>query len=154
MAKSVQLKWAIWVYLSLTWISVAYAAENPLVAGIEAIPLKAVLYVFALSIVGGAAGTLTKLARPDIVVRNLPLEISKDVLTSLVAGLLAFFFTSWWDGFSFWPQAIAITVAGYGGSRILDMLLADGALPWLTTLLGRLSGRQPPTVPPREETPQ
>lgn len=137
MAKSYQLKYAALIYLGVFWCAVAYAAENPLVEGIEAIPGKAVLYVLALSIVGGAAGTLTKLARPDIVVHNLALEIAKDVLTSIVAGLLAFFFTSWSNSISFWPQAILITMAGYGGSKVLDMALADGFIPWFQRMFGK-----------------
>lgn len=150
MAKSLQLKYAIWTYLLMTWSVVAYAAENPLVAGIEAIPLKAVLYVFALSIVGGAAGTLTKLARPDIQVRNLPLEIAKDMVASVAAGLIVFFFTSWWDDVNFWLQAALVTMAGYGGSKVLDLALADGFLPWLQRAFGRAAS-EPPR---REDTPQ
>lgn len=138
MAKSLQLKHAIWVYLCFWWSAVAYAAENPLVEGIEAIPLKAMIYVFALSIVGGAAGTLTKLSRPEIIVRNLTLEITKDIMASLVAGMLVFFFTSWWkEDMNFWLQAAAVTMAGYGGSKVLDLALADGFLPWLQRVFGR-----------------
>lgn len=137
MAKSVQLKWAIWIYLLLNWTAVAYASESPFVAGIETIPVKAVAYVFGLAIIGGAAGTLTKLSRPDIVVRNLPLEITKDIVASLAAGLLVFFFTSWWDNINFWLQAAFVTMAGYGGSKVLDLALADGFLPWLQRAFGR-----------------
>lgn len=127
--------------------TLAYAAENPLVIGIESIPLKAIGYVLMLSIVGGMAGTLTKLARPDIVVRNLPLEIAKDVITSIVAGMLAFFFTSWSDAISFWPQAIAITMAGYGGSKVLDIMLVDGAMPWFRDLMHRIFNIKPKDTP-------
>lgn len=153
MAKSSnQLKYAVWAYLLVQWSAVAYAAEHPLVAGIESIPLTAVLYVFALSIVGGAAGTLTKLARPDIVVRNLVLEISKDIVASVAAGLLVFFFTSWWDNVNFWLQAAAVTMAGYGGSKILDLALADGFLPWMQRAFGRAGNGELPR-PPNQEQP-
>lgn len=142
MAKSLQLKYAVWVYLLLNWSVVAYAAENPLVEGIESIPVKAMLYVFALSTVGGAAGTLTRMASPSRpTVTNLPLEISKDVMSSLLAGILAFFFTSWAkDTISFWPQAALITLAGYGGSKTLDIALTEGLMPWLKSLMERLFG--------------
>jgi hypothetical protein len=138
-AKSLQLKKAIWAYLLINWSVLAYAADNSsLVNGIEAIPLKAFLYVFALSVVGGAAGTLTKLTRTDIVVRNLTLEIAKDILASLVAGLLVFFFSSWWSNVNFWLQAGLVTLAGYGGSKVLDTALADGLGPWLNRVFGKL----------------
>ncbi len=55
MAKSYQLKTAALVYLGLFWCTLVYAAENPLVAGLESITAKAILYVLALSIVGCAA---------------------------------------------------------------------------------------------------
>ena len=142
MAKSLQLKYAIWLYLLLNWTAVAYAAENTLVAGIESIPAKAIVYVLSLSVVGGAAGTLTKLARPEVAVRNLPLEICKDIVASVVAGLLAYFFTSWKTGVDFWLQAAIVTICGYGGSKILDVALVDGAMPWLKSFLARVLGVQ------------
>lgn len=144
MAKSLQLKYAIWACLILNWGAVAYAAENPLVEGLESIPLKAVGYVLAMAIIGGTAGTLTKLARPDIVVRNLPLEITKDMLASVVIGMLVFFFTSWWDGVNYWLQAAMITMAGYSGSKGLDMLLIDGAMPWFRQFVQRVLNITPP----------
>lgn len=144
MAKSLQLKYAIWACYFLNWGAVAYAAENPLVEGLESIPLKAVGYVLAMAIIGGTAGTLTKLARPDIVVRNLPLEITKDMLASVVIGMLVFFFTSWWDGVNYWLQAAMITMAGYSGSKGLDMLLIDGAMPWFRQFVQRVLNITPP----------
>lgn len=149
MAKSLQqLKYAIWAYLSLTWSAMAYAAENRLVDGIESIPPRAIAYVLGLAIIGGAAGTLTKLSRPDTAVRNLPLEIIKDILASIVAGLLAFFFTSWADKFDFWLMAILITLAGYGGSKVLDIMLIDGAMPWFQNFLRRVFNVAPPKDDP------
>ncbi len=147
MAKSLQLKYAIWSYLLLNWSVVAYAAENTMVAGIESIPAKAIIYVLSLSIVGGAAGTLTKLARPDVAVRNLPLEITKDIFASIVAGMLAYFFTNWKSAgglaMDFWLQAALVTIAGYGGSKILDVALVDGAMPWLKSFVARVLGVTP-----------
>lgn len=149
MAKSLQLKYAIWAYLFLTWSTMAYAADNRFVDGIEAIPHKAFAYVLGLAIIGGAAGTLTKLSRPDVVVRSLPLEISKDIMASLVAGLLAFFASSWVDKFDFWLTAIAITLAGYGGSKVLDAALVEGAMPWLRDFMRRVFN----VTPPKDGTP-
>lgn len=149
MAKSLQLTNAIRAYLIINWclFSTAYAAESPFVIGIEAIPAKAFLYVLALSIVGGAAGTLTKLSRPDTIVRNLPLEITKDIFASIVAGLLAFFTTSWFDSVSFWLQSAIITVFGYGGSKVLDVALMDGAIPGLREFMQRVLNIKPKDGP-------
>lgn len=147
MAKSFQLKHAVWVYVFLNWSALAYAAENTMVSGIESIPAKAIVYVLSLSIVGGAAGTLTKLARPDVAVRNLPLEITKDIFASVVAGMLAYFFTNWKSAggvsMDFWLQAAIVTIAGYGGSKFLDLVLVDGIGPWLKTILQRILGVAP-----------
>lgn len=147
MAKSLQLKYAIWACPILNWGAVAYAAENPLVQGIESIPAKALGYVLSLSIVGGTAGTLTKLARPDLVVRNLPLEITKDMVASIVVGMIVFFVTMWWEGVNFWLQAAMITMAGYSGSKGLDMLLVDGAMPWFRQFMQRVFNITPKDGP-------
>lgn len=144
MAKSLQLKYAIWACLFLNWGAVAYAAENPLVQGLESIPIKALGYVLALSIIGGTAGTLTKLARPDVIVRNLSLEITKDMLASIVIGMFIFFITMWWEGVNFWLQAAMITMAGYSGSKGLDMLLIEGAIPWFRQFMQRVFNVTPP----------
>lgn len=139
MAKSFyQLKTAALAYLGIFWCTFVYAAENPLVAGLESIPAKAMVYVLVLSVVGGAAGTLTKLTRPDVVVRNLSLEIAKDTFMSILAGVIIFFFTSWQPWITFWPQAILITLAGYGGSKVIDMLFTDGAFPALRAFVQRV----------------
>jgi len=153
-AKSLQLKIAILLHLLLTWCTFAYAAEeNSFVAGLESIPLKAIGLVLFISVVGGSASTLTKIARPDVVVRSLALEISKDMVCSIAAGMLLFLFTSWWT-WNFWGQATMILLAGYGGSKVLDFSLAEGFFPALSRALGR-SAAPPPVVPPvQEETPQ
>ena len=158
MAKSLQLKIAILLHLLLTWSAFAYAAEeNSFVAGIESIPLKAIGLVLFISVIGGSASTLTKIARPEVVVKSLVLEISKDMVCSVAAGMLLFLFTSWWT-WNFWGQATMILLAGYGGGKVLDFSLAEGFFPGLARALGR--GTPPPvTVPPvnppvQEETPQ
>jgi hypothetical protein len=133
-----QLKCAIWVYLSVFWGYAAYGADNALVQGIESIPVRAVVYVLVLSIVGGAAGTLNKLTQPDVKISNLPLEIGKDTLSSVVVGMLIFFATSWVAFITFWPQAICITLGGYGGSKVLDRMLNDGFIPWMQRVFGRI----------------
>lgn len=157
MAKSLQLKIALVLHLLLTWSAFAYAAEeNSFVAGMESIPLKAIGLVLFISVVGGSASTLTKIARPDVVVRSLILEIVKDFVCSIAAGLLVFLFTSWWT-WNFWGQATMILLAGYGGSKVLDFSLTEGFFPALGRALGRTTVPPvavPPVTPPTEETPQ
>lgn len=137
MAKFVQLKIAIVIHLLITWSAVAYAADaNSFVLGIEAIPLEAFGYVAGIAFASGSAATLIKVARPDIIVRNLFLEVVKDLVASVVAGMLVFFFTSWM-GTSIWPQLGLILLAGFGGTRVLDVAIADGLFPWLSKVMGR-----------------
>lgn len=149
MAKSLQLKYAIWAYLSLAWSAMAYAADNKFVDGLDAIPAKAAAYVFGLAIIGGAASTLAKLSRPDVVVRNLPLEIVKDIMASAVAGMLSFFIANAIDKLDFWAMAACITIAGYGGSKLLDFALVEGAMPWLRDFMRRVFN----ITPPKDGTP-
>lgn len=139
MAKSLQLKFALLVHLFITWTAFAYASDpKDFVAGIESIPLDAFKYVAGVSFAAGSAATLIKVARPDIVIRNLVLEVIKDLVSSVVAGMLVFFFTSWM-GLSMWPQLGLILMAGFGGTRVLDMALAEGFFPWLSKAMGRLA---------------
>lgn len=149
MATSLQLTRAIWVYILVTWSAVCYAAESMTLAkGLGSIPLEDIGTALSLAIVGGITGTLAKLSRPDHGVKKLSLEIVKDVMSSLVVGMLAFFFSSYWEGVDIWVQAGAILLAGYGGSKVLDVAMDDGAIPWFRAFLGRVIGRQAPARPP------
>lgn len=131
--------------MSIVWSSVAFAAETDLAKGIESIPFQSIKYVLIFSAIGGAAGTLNKIANPNNNVRSVWLEVLKDMVCSLAAGMLVFFFVSS-TPLSFWLQAAFITLAGVGGSRVLDQGLDNGLFPWL----GRFFGRAPP---PRPEDP-
>lgn len=140
MGKSIQLKLCALVHLFIIATAFAYAADaKEFVAGIEAIPLDAFKYVAVVAFAAGTGATLIKVARPDIVVRSLPLEIAKDLFCSVLAGTLVFAFTSWL-GLTMWPQLILILMAGFGGTQVLDVALAKGFFPWLSVVLGRLSG--------------
>jgi hypothetical protein len=145
--KSLQLRLALLVHLFITGSVFAYASEaKDFVAGIESIPLEAFKYVAGVAFASGSAATLIKVARPDIVVRNLPLEVVKDLACSVVAGMLIFAFTSWM-GLSMWPQLALILMAGFGGTRVLDMALAEGFFPWLSRAMGRMGEPTPPAAP-------
>lgn len=153
MAKLVQLKIAVILHLLITWSAIAHAADaSTFVSGIEAIPLEAFGYVAGIAFASGSAATLIKVARPDVVVRSLALEVTKDLVSSVVAGMLMFFVTSWRE-VPLWPQLGLILVAGYGGTKVLDLALADGLFPWLGKALGRLPDAAPPVRTPRSEEP-
>ncbi|MCX7283890.1 MAG: hypothetical protein NTX28_07575 [Novosphingobium sp.] len=142
MAKSLQLKTAIWSYLLVFWSATVWAADTDLAKGLEAISFKTILYVFMLSFIGGMAGTLNKICSPDIVVKRVWVEVAKDLFSSLLAGLLVFFLTSWWSTV-FWGQAILITLAGAGGSRVVDRMLEGGMFPWLDRVFGKVNKDTP-----------
>lgn len=140
MGKSIQLKLAALVHLFTTGIVIAYASEaKDFVEGIEAIPIEAFKYVAGVAFAFGSAATLIKVARRDIIIKNLPLEILKDLVCSVAAGMLVFAFTSW-IGLSMWPQFGLIMLAGFGGTQVLDVALSKGFFPWLNQVLGRLGG--------------
>lgn len=167
MAKSAQLRLAAWFYILFSWSAVVYAAENDkFLAGMQSIPLESFKYIIIIVALSGAASTLTKLTKRDApYIKNLSLEIVKDVVTSFAAGVLAFFFAGWVDSsiyaFPFWLHAIVIFLAGWGGGGFLEATFEEGFIPACRSLMNRLLGRinaaappAAPTVPPQEETPQ
>jgi hypothetical protein len=137
-AKSLQLKIAFWAYLLVFWCAAAYAAETDLAKGLESIPFAAIKYVLIFSFIGGAAGTLNKIANPDIAVKRVWLEMLKDLASSLVAGLIIFFFASW-TSISFWLQAAFITLGGFGGSRVVDRMVDGGLFTWIDRISGKVN---------------
>ncbi|WP_186083680.1 phage holin family protein [Burkholderia gladioli] len=115
-------KQLVTVLLLIFWAAAAYAAQVTFAHDVRDIPPAAVLISCLLAIIGGAAYTAQKIADPGITIKSVKLEIVKDVLTSIVVGLLAFFIGSYlqWDSML---QAGAITLGGYGGSRVLELVL-------------------------------
>lgn len=122
-----QLKKTLWVWLAAIWCSTAWAAQETFAHDITSIPLGAIAVAMALAFIGGLAFTMQKIAKPEVVVRSVALEISKDLINSLVAGLVAFFLGSWIGSTILPPfaQALLITIAGYGGSRFLEQVLTE-----------------------------
>jgi hypothetical protein len=103
----------------------AYAATHAEVAfgaDLASIPMIAYLITVILSGIGGAASTLQRLSSaPDLT--RWRLEVARDLVCSVAAGLVAFFFCEamHWGSAS---EAGAITVAGYGSSKVLDLFLS------------------------------
>lgn len=153
MAKSsAQLRAGIWIYILLTWSVACYAAETRALAqGLSSIPIQDIGIVLVLSIVGGVTGTLIKVAKRDVVVVNMTLEVVKDIMAAIVVGLLAYFATNWWqENINPAGQAAVILLGGYGGSKVLDLILDEGGIPWLRHFFARTS---PTITKPQEETP-
>jgi hypothetical protein len=123
--RDLQLKRFFLMLFGTIWSVSAWAAQTTFVGDLADIPPAAVAVSVLLAIIGGAAFTAQKMADPTVVVKSVVLEIIKDTLNSVVAGILTFFVLSW----AGWPavlQAAGITIAGYGGSRVLEGYLNAG----------------------------
>lgn len=139
-----QLKKVLWGQLLALWSVQAWAAQETFARDITTIPLGAIAVAMALAFIGGLAFTTQKIAKPDVIVNSVPLEIFKDIINSLVAGLAAFFLGSWCAVPPF-AQALLITVAGYGGSRFLEQMLTE-----VFTRIGTLINGSPAAPPPEK----
>jgi hypothetical protein len=135
MRDRLQLKKLAWGWLMTFWAASAWAAQATFAGDMANIPPAALAVTVLLAIIGGAAFTAQKMADPATVVKSVSLEIIKDILASIVAGLLTFFIGSWL-GFTTVLQAACITLAGYGGSRVLERYLNTALM-----RLDRFSGK-------------
>ncbi|MES2262077.1 MAG: phage holin family protein [Pseudomonadota bacterium] len=135
MRHNVQLKQLCWAWLATIWSCSAWAAQATFAGDLAAIPPAAFAVSVLLAVIGGAAFTAQKMADPATVVKSVLLEIVKDILASIVAGLLTFFICAWME-FAAVLQAACITIAGYGGSRVLERYLG-GALRSIDRLGGK-----------------
>jgi len=130
MRNVIQLRKFVFAWLIVLWSVAAWAAESTFAKDMASIPLEAIQLTVFLAFIGGLAFTTNKISRPDVIVKNVWLEMAKDILMSLVAGLITFFFTSW-VGSPYWLQAGLITISGYGGSKALDKYLNDALFAWI-----------------------
>lgn len=119
-------------WLCLFWCTAALAAEQTFrQPSLTELPLAAITVSVLLAVIGGAAYTAQKMAAPDgQQIGSIPLEIIKDVLTSVVIGLIAFSVSSYLE-LPVVVQAGVITLAGYGGSRVLEPALG-AMLKWIS----------------------
>lgn len=125
MRNSLQLKQLVWAWIAAIWTCSAAAAQTTFASDLGGLPPAAAAVAALLAIIGGAAYTAQKMADPAVTVKSIPLTIISDILASVVAGLITFFLTSWVA----WPavlQAACITLAGYGGSRVIERYLLAG----------------------------
>lgn len=117
----------VWLAISLCWTACAYAAApNLAVPSLTDIPLRALAAAVFLALIGGAARTAQKMANPALVVASVPLLILSDVLTSVAVGSATFFLVAWRQ-FDPLLQAFVITIAGWGGSTILENYVGEFA---------------------------
>ena len=106
------------------WSAAVYAQQTTFGADIASIPIQALAYVVALSLIGGLAPALRRIKRSDCHRRALTAGVAQDLVTSVVAGLLAFFVTES-AGIQSMAKAATITGAGWGGARFMHRVL-DG----------------------------
>lgn len=119
------------------WLALysALAYGGDLAEGLQSISITNVLIAAGLSFVGGIAWTSQKEAASTSENKKLLLTIVSDISCSVVAGLITFFVLSIWTD-SPLLQAALITIAGYGGTRILDGYV-NVALERIKGLFGR-----------------
>lgn len=113
------------LFLALMWSATALAATHSEIAfgtDLANIPVIAYGITVILSGIGGAASTLQRLSSaPDL--SRWKLEVAKDLVCGVTAGLITFFFAEAMDWSSV-AEAGAITIAGYGSSKVLDLFLS------------------------------
>jgi hypothetical protein len=143
-----QLKTLVTSFLLMFWSVAAYAAQATFVGDLRSIPPAAVAISVLLSIIGGAAHTAEKIAAVNVVIKSVPAEIAKDVLTSIVAGFVTFCIGSYME-LPAVVQAGLITLAGYGGSRVLKPMVA-----WMLAKGAKVFGAEAPALPSPTDEPK
>lgn len=116
----------------MSWSAAAVAAQTTFARDLAALPLDAVAISMVLALIGGGAYTAQKIADPNVVIKSRKHEVVKDMLNSIVVGLLIFFGGVWQEWGSM-PLAILITLGGYGGSRVLEPALLS-FINWISRL--------------------
>lgn len=90
---------------------------------LASIPFSAYVIVTLLSGIGGFVSTLIRLSNePDEKLVRWKLLVLRDMAASLLAGIVVFF----WSESARWETAqaaIMITLAGFGGTKVLDILV-------------------------------
>lgn len=128
-----------YILFAVAWLATSqlYAQEVSNFGGnLESIPIKSLVYVGVLAFLGGLASTLQKFSNPNIQVYKVWVEIMKDLVISIVAGILAFFLAEQAKS-PVMLEASLITVSGWAGSKYLD------------ALAGRLLNRVIPSIDSR-----
>jgi hypothetical protein len=108
--------------------------ETALADGLAGIQGASLVLAILLALIGGTASTFQRFASSDPPARSAAIEIGSVITASIVAGLSAFFFCEWRG----WPApltALVITLASWGGKRVLDQALDAG--------LRRIQGEKP-----------
>lgn len=154
-ARNVQLKQVLWAYLLCCWASVAYATEITFADGINSLTLNVVGHVLVLSLLGGMASTLPKIVNPAVSIKSIPLEVFKDTVCSLVAGLIIFFIAVELQWSWAWT-CLALILAGAGNAKFIDLVLNNGFFPRVAHFFGKMPDPSPPMpAPPRaDDSPQ
>ena len=110
-------------FLAFTWLllvaKLAHGQTVSIAHGLASIPPANILVAVGLAGVGGLAWTSQKEAKAEGENKKLLLTVVSDLLVSIVAGLSVYFMlTTVTD--SIMIQSAGITIAGYGGTRVLE----------------------------------
>ncbi|MEJ0003477.1 MAG: phage holin family protein [Pararobbsia sp.] len=126
MGRLIRWGWGVW---ALLWAAAAYAmvrrSETVLSDGLAGISTASLLLAVLLALIGGTANMFQRLAARNSPVRSMVIEVGSVITASIVAGLSAFFFCEWRG----WPApltALVITLASWGGKRVLDQAVDAG----------------------------
>ncbi len=125
MRDCLQLKQMCSIWLMALWSASAFAAQATFATDLSSIPLGAVAVAAVIALIGGSAATMARIADPGTVIHHMTKEVIRDILASLVVGMVTFFACAWKE-ISPFPAAGAIFIAGYGGSRVLERYLVIG----------------------------
>jgi uncharacterized membrane protein len=112
----------MWLWIALVWPFSAWALGSALADEVSSLSLSAALICAFLALIGGLASTLQKLADGTEQRGSVRLEILRDMVTSLVAGIATFLALEYFKSDAI-LEAGAILIAGYGGSRVLSRYL-------------------------------
>jgi hypothetical protein len=104
--------------LLLSFAAAAYASTFG--QSMRAIGWDSFGFVVLFALGGGVVSSLRKAATPGV--GRMHVEVIKDLVASAVAGMLAFFAAAA-IGAPDMAIAFAVTIAGYGGSVVLDRFL-------------------------------
>lgn len=138
MRHSSQLKKVFQIWIILLWGATAHAAQSSLTESISGIPIDALGWALVLAGGGGFVATVKKVAEATTAFRNVYLEMFKDLLLSLFAGLLMFGF-GMILGLPGPFQVVLIPLAGYAGTRVIERGVEKGLFATLDRVFNALT---------------
>lgn len=113
------IRFFFWILTAAAWVLQArlvLAAQEILAP--ETIPVLQYVFALSLALLGGVASTLQRYAQGAPLDR-WKLEVTRDIVCSILAGLVAFYGCKHW-GVPSMLAAIFVMAAGWGGARFIE----------------------------------